>query len=156
MNQDYAHALGLRMRSIRAKRRLSLQGVEKNSEGRLKAVVIGSYERGDRAVTVAKLAELADFYGVPVVDLLPKPPAVRYANVAPKLVIDLSRLAQLPAHRAGPLARYTAAIQSQRGDYNGKVLTIRAEDIRSLGVIYNMSPECLTEKLVQCGVLPGD
>ena len=32
---------------------------------------MGSYERGDRAVTVQRLAELADFYGVPVGALLP-------------------------------------------------------------------------------------
>ena len=66
MAQDYAHALGARLRSIRAQQGLSLHGVEEKSEGRWKAVVVGSYERGDRAVTVAKLAELAEFYGVPV------------------------------------------------------------------------------------------
>ena len=49
---------------------LSLHGVEEKSDNRWKAVVVGSYERGDRAVTVQKLAELADFYGVPVSELL--------------------------------------------------------------------------------------
>ena len=63
---DYARALGARLRAIRQQQGLSLQGVEKKSSGRWKAVVVGSYERGDRAVTVARLAELADFYGVPV------------------------------------------------------------------------------------------
>src|SRR3712207_7216687 len=33
----------------------------------------GSYERGDRAVTVQRLSELAIFYGVPVSELLPDP-----------------------------------------------------------------------------------
>lgn len=71
MGSDYARALGSRLRAIRQQQGLSLQGVEEKSGGRWKAVVIGSYERGDRAVTVAKLAELADFYGVPVGELLP-------------------------------------------------------------------------------------
>jgi hypothetical protein len=74
---------------------------------------------------------------------------------APRLVIDLQRLAELPAHQAGPLARYAAAIQSQRGDYNGKILTIRAEDLRSLAVIYDLAPEELTDQLVEWGVLPA-
>jgi hypothetical protein len=74
---------------------------------------------------------------------------------APKLVIDLQRLGELPADKAGPLARYAAAIQSQRGDYNGKVLTIRSEDLRSLAVTYDQSPEELTEQLVEWGVLPA-
>src|SRR3954467_3899228 len=73
MTHDYAGALGGRLRAIRTQQGLSLHGVEKKSQGRWKAVVVGSYERGDRAVTVQKLAELADFYGVPVSELLPDP-----------------------------------------------------------------------------------
>ena len=69
---DYAKALGSKLRGIRQQQGLSLHGVEQKSGGRWKAVVVGSYERGDRAVTVQKLAELADFYGVPVVELLPE------------------------------------------------------------------------------------
>jgi transcriptional regulator with XRE-family HTH domain len=133
---------------------LSLHGVEEKSEGRWKAVVVGSYERGDRAVTVARLAELADFYGIPVAELLPESRPSRRGMATPKLVIDLQRLGELPADKAGPLARYAAAIQSQRGDYNGKVLTIRSEDLRSLAVIYDMSPQELTDQLVSWGVLP--
>ncbi len=70
---DYAKALGGKLRAIRQQQGLSLHGVEQKSGGRWKAVVVGSYERGDRAVTVQKLAELADFYGgVPVAELLPE------------------------------------------------------------------------------------
>ena len=154
MSEDYARALGQRLRSIRAQQGLSLHGVEEKSEGRWKAVVVGSYERGDRAVTVAKLAELAEFYGVPVAELLPDARATRRGTPAPKLIIDLQRLSELPAHQAGPLARYAATIQSQRGDYNGKVLSIRQDDLRTLAVIYDRSPSVLTEQLVGWGVLP--
>ena len=155
MSQEYARTLGQRLRSIRAQQGLSLHGVEEKSEGRWKAVVVGSYERGDRAVTVAKLAELAEFYGVPVAELLPDAQASRRGAPNPRLVIDLQRLAELPPHQAGPLARYAAAIQSQRGDYNGKILTIRSEDLRSLAVIYDMPAKSLTEQLVGWGVLPA-
>ena len=34
MSQDYAHALGARLRAIRAQQGLSLHGVEEKSEGR--------------------------------------------------------------------------------------------------------------------------
>src|SRR5438046_10083508 len=70
MPSEYAKSLGARLRSIRQQQGLSLQGVEEKSAGRWKAVVVGSYERGDRAVTVSRLAELADFYRVPVAELL--------------------------------------------------------------------------------------
>jgi|SRR5882757_2195572 len=156
MSTEYAKALGGRLRAIRTQQGLSLHGVEKKSLGRWKAVVVGSYERGDRAVTVQKLAELADFYGVPVSELLPDPRPSAGAAPAQRVVLDLERLGALPAEMAGPLARYAAAIQTQRGDYNGRVLSIRAEDLRSLAIIYDMSPAAITEQLIEWGVLSAE
>ena len=155
MPSEYAKPLGARLRAIRTQQGLSLHGVEEKSRGRWKAVVVGSYERGDRSVTVQKLAELADFYGVPVSELLPGDAAPTAMAPSPKLVIDLERMSQLPREKAGPLARYVATIQSQRGDYNGRVLSIRQEDLRSLAVIYDKSPGDLTEELIGWGGRPG-
>ena len=153
---DYAKALGTRLRAIRTQQGLSLHGVEEKSQGRWKAVVVGSYERGDRAVTVQRLAELADFYGVPVGELLPEGAAAAAAEPAARIVIDLEQLSSVPPDKAAPLARYAATIQSQRGDYNGRVLSIRQEDLRSLAVIYDASPGALTEQLIGWGVLSPD
>jgi transcriptional regulator with XRE-family HTH domain len=157
MDQDYAKALGGRLRAIRTQQGLSLHGVEEKSEGRWKAVVVGSYERGDRAVTVQRLAELADFYGVPVNELLPDESASAGASEPPpRLVIDLEKLSAVPAEQSRPLARYAKTIQSQRGDYNGRVLSIRQEDLRSLAVIYDESPSQLTDQLIGWGVLNAE
>ena len=156
MPSEYAKTLGARLRAIRTQQGLSLHGVEEKSRGRWKAVVVGSYERGDRSVTVQKLAELAEFYGVPVSELLPGDASPSPLVPSPKLVIDLERMAQLPKDKAGPLARYVATIQSQRGDYNGRVLSIRQEDLRSLAVIYDKTPTDLTEELISWGILDAD
>src|ERR1700722_3989375 len=145
MASDYAKTLGARLRAIRTQQGLSLHGVEEKSRGRWKAVVVGSYERGDRSVTVQKLAELAEFYGVPVSELLPGDSTPAPLAPSPKLVIDLELMAQLPKDTAGPLARYVAAIQSQRGDYNGRVLSIRQGDVWLLAVLYDQSPMALTK-----------
>ena len=156
---DYAKDLGARLRAIRTQQGLSLHGVEEKSQGRWKAVVVGSYERGDRAVTVQRLAELADFYNVPLQELLPDSEATPTPTTepAPRIVIDLEQLkSNVPADQAGPLARYAATIQSQRGDYNGRVLSIRQEDLRSLAVIYDAAPRALTEELIGWGVLSVD
>ncbi len=154
---DYAKALGARLRAIRTQQGLSLHGVEEKSQGRWKAVVVGSYERGDRAVTVQRLSELADFYGVPVAELLPERSAVTaVAEPTPRLVIDLEQLSSVPQQQSAPLARYAATIQSQRGDYNGRILSIRQEDLRSLAVIYDASPSALTEQLIGWGVLNAE
>ncbi len=153
MASDYARALGARLRSIRQQQGLSLHGVEEKSHGRWKAVVVGSYERGDRAVTVQKLAELADFYAVPVSELLPDASPAAAAEPPQRLILDLERLGLVPAEKAGPLARYAAAIQAQRGDYNGRVLSIRQDDLRTLAVIYDEAPSQLAEQLIAWGVL---
>ena len=156
MSTDYSRALGARLRAIRNQQGLSLQGVEDKSHGRWKAVVVGSYERGDRAVTVQRLSELAVFYGVPVSELLPDPRPSSAVTSSTKIVLNLESLGSLPADEAGPLARYASTIQAQRHDYNGKVLSIRAEDLKSLAIIYDMSPDELTTRLIEWGVLsPG-
>ncbi len=153
MASEYAKALGAKLRAVRQQQGLSLHGVEDKSQGRWKAVVVGSYERGDRAVTVQKLAELADFYGVPVSELLPEGAPASAAEPPPRLIIDLERLGSVPAEKAGPLARYAAAIQAQRGDYNGRILSIRQDDLRTLAVIYDEAPGTLADQLIAWGVL---
>jgi transcriptional regulator with XRE-family HTH domain len=155
---EYARALGARLRAIRQQKGLSLQGVEERSTGRWKAVVIGSYERGDRAVTVARLNELAGFYDVPVAELLPDSGGAADSGVAAKTVIDLEALSRLPSEEVAPIVRYTRAIQRQRGDYNGRVLSIRQDDLRALAVVYDTTPGALADQLASWGALyhPAD
>jgi transcriptional regulator with XRE-family HTH domain len=157
-DREYARALGSRLRAVRSQQRLSLHGVERKSGGKWKAVVVGSYERGDRAVSVARLAELAEFYGVPISELLPTEDGVATsrAEASGKIVLDLQRMQGVPAEDAAPLIRYAQSIQRQRGDYGNKVLSIRGEDLRALALMFDTSLEQLTEKLVNWGVLaPG-
>jgi transcriptional regulator with XRE-family HTH domain len=129
--------------------------VEDKSGGRWKAVVVGSYERGDRAVTVARLAELADFYGVPVTALLPGDSGGLGSLEPARVRLDLAALAEVAAvdDAAAPLARYAATIQAQREDYNGRILSIRDDDVRALAAIYDETPAQLTERLRRWGVL---
>lgn len=68
---QYTKALGRRMREVRRRRFKSMADVEKASNGRWPTVTLGSYERGDRQINVVTLAELAEFYGTNVADLLP-------------------------------------------------------------------------------------
>ena len=50
------------------------------------------------------------------------------------------------------LNRYLSLIQTQRGDFNGKVLTIRRDDVRVLAAILDQSPGGLIERLDDLGL----
>jgi hypothetical protein len=108
-------------------------------------------------VTVQRLSELAEFYGVPVHELLPgSGPLGGAGEPPPRLVLDLERLHDLDLSEALLLARFAATIQAQRGDYNGKVLSIRQDDMRTLAVLYDEAPSALAERFISWGVLHTD
>lgn len=155
--EGYTKALGARLRAVRMQQHLSLHGVERKSGGKWKAVVVGSYERGDRAISVQRLAELADFYGVPVGDLLPPDDSLFGAGSAAvplsRIVLNLDKIASLADGHADILRRFTTAIQRQRGDIAARVLSVRRDDLRTLALMYDTTVEALTERLVRWQVL---
>jgi transcriptional regulator with XRE-family HTH domain len=156
-NEGYAKALGTRLRAIRMQQHLSLHGVERKSGGKWKAVVVGSYERGDRAVSVQRLADLADFYGVPVSDLLP-PEESSYASATggsplSRIVLNLDKVQDLTDGHADILRRFTSSIQRQRGDAGNRTMPVRHEDLRTLALMYDTTIDALTERLVRWQVL---
>src|SRR5438270_13373844 len=69
---EYARDLGARLRAIREQRRWSLRDVHEASQGRFTGSAVGTYERGERGISVHRLSELAQLYGVPAERLLPE------------------------------------------------------------------------------------
>ncbi len=147
----YGKKVGERLRAIRRQKGMSLQEAEESSGLEFKASVLGAYERGERAISVPRLQRLADFYNVPVDQLLPREvlpgfpsrggqDIVDLTTPAPKpverkVVLDLTRLDDINGPAGEMLARYLAMIQVQRQDFNGRVLTIRRDDLRAIACI---------------------
>jgi transcriptional regulator with XRE-family HTH domain len=153
-NEDYGKALGERLRKIRIQKGLSLQEVQQTSDGKWKAAVVGAYERGDRNVTVTKLSELAEFYDVPVSEILPDDGGPQApGNGRRRVVLDLSSMDRVPEADRDPISRFTTAIQIQRGDFNGKVLTIREDDLMALALIYQTTADELARRLDDWGLI---
>ena len=155
MGDEYSKALGESLRKIRVQKGMSLQDVQSASSGKWKAAVVGAYERGDRNVTVARLSDLAGFYGVPVSELLPDDgsPSSPAFESRRRVVLDLEGLAKVPEEDRDPLSRFTHAIQIQRGDYNGRVLTIREDDLMALALLYQTTSDELARRLKDWGLL---
>ncbi|MCU1460400.1 MAG: putative DNA-binding protein [Acidimicrobiales bacterium] len=160
----YARRVGERLRAIRKQKGLSLQEVEATSTQEFKASVLGAYERGERSISVPRLQRLARFYAVPVDQLLPQDVEIDLtdddggANVEPrrtaahdvvvgKLTIDLSRIDELPPAEAEMLRRYVGMIQVQRQDFNGRMLTVRRDDARTLACFLNSDLETAASQL---------
>lgn len=152
---QYGRAVGERLRLIRRQKRLSLQEVEAVSDQEFKASVLGAYERGERAISVPRLQRLARFYKVPVDQLLPEDEddeASRTEQADSGAKIDLTRLEDLEGTEADMLNRYLRMIQVQRQDFNGRVLTIRRDDMRAIACILGVGEEAAPERLSEMGL----
>jgi hypothetical protein len=53
------------------------------------------------------------------------------------------------------LARYLRMIQVQRGDFNGRVLTVRRDDLRAIACILDVTPELAAARLEVLGLVFG-
>ena len=162
MRDEYGKAVGERLRHIRRQKRLSLQEVEAVSAQEFKASVLGAYERGERAISVPRLQRLAQFYKVPVDQLLPSPEGEAEEDDALRSIadnggakIDLTRLEQMNDTESQMLSRYLRMIQVQRQDFNGRVLTIRRDDIKAIACILGVSEVTADLRLDEMGLRLG-
>ncbi|MCC6339751.1 MAG: transcriptional regulator [Acidimicrobiia bacterium] len=149
--------VGDRLRSIRRQKGLSLHDVEARSDLEFKASVLGAYERGERAISVPRLLRLAQLYEVPADQLLPTPEGDidlrdRRVDGEESFTIDLVRLHDLSDPEAAVLSRYAATIQLQRQDFNGRLLTVRRDDLRVLAAVLGRRPEELGARLRELGL----
>ena len=152
---DYNERVGARLRAIRKQRGLSLQDVQRLSQGEFKAAVVGAYERGERSLSLPRLHRLARFFQVPISQFLPQDEeGERTIEPLPSggVTIDLNRLERMSGTDAVIFNRFLRSIQMMRQDFNGKVLTIRRDDLRLLALLIDQSEEAFSEKLSELGL----
>lgn len=142
--QPTHESIAVRIRKIRKDRGWSLAQVEKLSKGAFKAVVLGSYERGDRTMSIKRAIDLADLYGVPLHYLVQEeqtPLIVRRKA----LILDLRGIRSHCENdeKSRLLATFTTWISHQRNDWNGEVMSLREGDLSLLGLILFSSEEAV-------------
>lgn len=127
---EFSATVGARLRAVRRQRGMSLADVEERSRGRWSASALGAYERGFRNLTVPRLRELAEFYHVPMGVLLGEPVAGTESLKSKAIVLDLEALRR---NADGlPIMTFVNSIVVARGDFNGRVLSLRSDDLRAL------------------------
>jgi transcriptional regulator with XRE-family HTH domain len=152
--------VGERLRQIRRQKGLSLHDVEARSNLEFKASVLGAYERGERAISVPRLLRLAEIYEVPSDQLLPRDSDLEInlselnggRELEQGFTIDLVRLHDLDDADAQALARYATTVQLERQDFNGRMLTIRRDDMRVIAALLGRSVDELSSRFDQLGL----
>jgi transcriptional regulator with XRE-family HTH domain len=128
--------LAQRIRQIREAQGLTLQQVSTRSKGRISAIALGSYERGDRSISAKKILELAEIYAIPVGELFTPS---QQGLEAGRVVIDLRKLSATEDPIGKQLLIILKRIVAQRRDWNGEVISLRQEDLVNLQTFAHFS-----------------
>ena len=154
--QPTPSTVSARIRSQRKMRHLTLHDVERISEGRIKAVVMGSYERGTRAISLARTIEIANLFGIPVSELITDND-ISTSSSTLDLVFDIRKVNELKDRtdtgEMQALDRYLKAITVRRRDWNGEVLSLRNSDLDTLTLLIGSTGDDLLRSWIETGLL---
>jgi transcriptional regulator with XRE-family HTH domain len=168
IKDEAAVELGRRLRQVRLRLGLSLADVDTLTSGAIGAGTLGMYERGDRRISVGRLARVAAFYTIPVQSLFTGSYDVSdMAYPAGDLVRRVERLEGLRVHlpclvddedaRVQRLVRFTQAIlRERRGKRHPGEVPLRRSDIFPVLALFGGSPAESIRALSAAGVAAGD
>lgn len=151
---DLEQKCSVLLRELRRKKGLTLDEFEELSGGTVKAVVLGSYERGTRAISLARLAQIAELYEVPIQYFFVES-KMNDVERSGRYIFDLRRITKLQ-ETDSPLIlvkRFLERIAFARSDWNGEVLSIRESDSETLSLLSDLDRSELEQTLKVNGFL---
>ena len=140
--------LAQRIRQIREAQGLTLQQVSARSKGRISAIALGSYERGDRSVSARKLIMIANLYQVPISELFQAPQTFMSSE---RISIDVRNILMTTNPSAKKITEVIRNIARMRGDWNGEVISLKAQDINNLEVFTGLTSEQIQSVTAEYG-----
>ena len=147
MEIEQSERIRIRIRQLRRERGLTLRDFEEKSGGRIRAIVMGAYERGDRSMSLGKLIEISKVFGIELSHLIGSAELTQSsgtqssgtqssATPSSRYIFDLRVLNSLDdSPQKVILLRYLSRIAEQRGDWGGEVISLRQSDIESLSKV---------------------
>lgn len=139
-----------RIRKARKARGWSLTEFEQQSQGSIKAVVLGSYERGSRALSLRKLLQICEVLEIPLDEFLP---ATSARSKSSRLVLDVRALTKAQDARGVTLQRFVNQIAQRRGDWNREVISLRTDDFSLLSTVIFKDEELMLPYLINNNLL---
>ncbi len=135
---------------------MSLQDVCDRSGGSFVVSTLSAYERGKRSLSLERLLELAEIYGLSPTSLLEVDEDAELAgslNRNRPLRINLEHMDRLTDDERRPLENYLAFLRNLRNDPSREILTIRRDDLAYLSTLYGIRPQTLKERLEAEGII---
>lgn len=152
-----SQSLGHALRQIRKNKKWTLKDFERASGGLIKDVVLGSYERGSRSISVSNLELITSIYEIPTSSLFPDKSKSTEITSHLRVIIDLRRLREASTQKKSELLfslnRFTDGIIHLRKDWNGEILSIRSNDLDYLSIFSRGNLEHILQEMHDSGVL---
>jgi transcriptional regulator with XRE-family HTH domain len=101
-------------------------------------MALGSYERGDRSITAAKLVTISQMYGVPLQELFAAPDKTIASN---RITVDIRKVNGNASGLSKRFSDVVAKVARMRSDWNGEIISLRSEDLKNLSTFSGFSPE---------------
>ncbi|HZJ02234.1 MAG TPA: helix-turn-helix domain-containing protein, partial [Thermoleophilia bacterium] len=126
------------------------------SGGSFVVSTLSAYERGKRSLSLERVLELAEIYGVSPTALVE---VEESAELTPNLSrnrplrIHLDHLERLTDEERRPLENYLEFLRNLRNDHGSQILTIRKDDLEYLSGLYGLRPQVLKERLESEGII---
>jgi transcriptional regulator with XRE-family HTH domain len=137
--------VGRALRRIRTDRGLTLRDVAERSSGRFRPTSVAGYERGERAISLARFCDLCELLGVGpdrlLIDIL------RALDRRPEREIDLTMLARLGDEEAELVMGFVRQVMAQRGEEDPDRIVLRAGDVEVLASASGLQLEELLRRL---------
>ena len=152
----YAELVGEKLRRLRQDRGMSLQDVCDRSGGSFVVSTLSAYERGKRSLSLERLLELSDIYGISPSTLMDVEGGSELQGSLGRNVplrINLENLHKLSPGERRPLENYLQFLKNMRNDPAREILTIRKDDLEYLATLYGVRPQMLKERLESVGVI---
>ncbi len=155
-HKRYVRLVGEKLRRLRIDRGMSLQEVCDRSGGSFVVSTLSAYERGKRSLSLERVLELAEIYGVSPTALIE---VEESAELTPNLSrnrplrIRLDHLERLTDEERRPLENYLEFLRNLRNDHGSQILTIRKDDLEYLSGLYGLRPQVLKERLESEGII---
>ncbi len=155
-HKRYVRLVGEKLRRLRTDRGMSLQQVCDRSGDSFVVSTLSAYERGKRSLSLERVLELAEIYGVSPTALIEVEDS---AELTPNLSrnrplrIRLEHLERLTDEERRPLENYLEFLRNLRNDHGSQILTIRKDDLEYLSGLYGLRPQVLKERLESEGII---